>query len=199
MSDARGGAERRAWTRALGLLAAIYLSLYPLPFLLEFLRARNLLRLSVAVLFGAAALAAVAWALRRRAEWREWAVLAAAALVYAYLLSRMTVLQERLHLLEYGVVALALRAAFAARFAGRRGDSRAPGLATGAAALGATVAAGWLDEGIQALLPNRYYDVRDVGFNALAGALALGVEAALEAARRRGAGAHDAARPADFL
>ncbi len=200
MSGARGGAERRAWTRALGLLAAIYLSLYPLPFLLEFLRARNLLRLSVAALFGAAALAAAAWALRRRAEWREWAVLAAAALVYAYLLSRMTVLQERLHLLEYGVVALALRAAFAARFVGRRGDSRAPDLlATGAAALGATVAAGWLDEGIQALLPNRYYDVRDVGFNALAGALALGVEAALEAARRRGAGVRDAARPADFL
>ena len=91
----------------------------------------------------------------------------------------MSVLQERLHLVEYGAVALAFRAAFAAR----RADGRAPALPAAAAAFGATVAAGWLDEGIQALLPNRYYDIRDVGFNALAGALALAVEAALERAR----------------
>ena len=32
---------------------------------------------------------------------------------------------------------------------------------------------GWLDEGIQAFLPNRYYDLRDVAFNAAAGVLSL--------------------------
>ena len=32
---------------------------------------------------------------------------------------------------------------------------------------------GWLDEGIQALLPNRVDDIRDVGFNALAGLMAI--------------------------
>ena len=48
-----------------------------------------------------------------------------------------------------------------------------------------TALAGWLDEGIQGLLPNRVYDLRDVGFNALAGALALASAAALEAARQR--------------
>jgi VanZ family protein len=126
-------------------------------------------------------------------------VLGAAALAYGYLLSRMSVLQERMHLLEYGVVALAFRAAFAGRSAAHRGGDRGPSIRAAVAALGATVAAGWLDEGIQALLPNRYYDIRDVGFNTLAGALALAVEAALDATRRREAGAHDAAGPADFL
>lgn len=179
MGGPADGGERRAWTIALGLVGAIYLSLYPLPFLLEALRERNLLRLAVAALFAAAALGVVAQAVARRAGWREWAVLGAAALVYLLLLSRMSVLQERLHLVEYGAVALAFRAAFAAR----RADGRAPALPAAVAAFGATVAAGWLDEGIQALLPNRYYDIRDVGFNALAGALALAVEAALERAR----------------
>ena len=35
-------------------------------------------------------------------------------------------------------------------------------------------AAGWIDEGIQALLPSRFYDLRDVAFNAAAGLMALG-------------------------
>ena len=37
--------------------------------------------------------------------------------------------------------------------------------------------AGWVDEGIQGLLPNRVYDLRDVGLNAGAGALAAGFAA----------------------
>lgn len=187
MTNPPGAAERRAWSIALGLVGAIYLSLYPLPLVLEALRERNLLRLSVGALFASAALAAVAWAVRRRAGWREWAVLAGAALAYVLLISRMTVLQERLHLIEYGAVALAFRAACAASLAPRRPAARAPRTLAIAGALAATVAAGWLDEGIQALLPNRYYDIRDVGFNALAGALALGVQAALERARAAGA------------
>jgi VanZ family protein len=36
-----------------------------------------------------------------------------------------------------------------------------------------TLAAGWIDEGIQGLLPTRFYDLRDVAFNAAAGVLAL--------------------------
>jgi len=187
MVDPAKRVERRAWGVALGLLGAVYLSLYPLPFLLAALRERNLLRATLVLAFGGAALAAAAWAARRRAGWREWSVLAVAAVVYLQLLSRMDVLQERLHLLEYGVIALALRAAVAASLVARRPALPAAGAAATAAALVATIAAGWLDEGIQALLPNRYYDVRDVGFNALAGGLALAVRALLGRARRTGA------------
>ena len=68
MGGPADGDERRAWTIALGLVGAIYLSLYPLPFLLEALRERNLLRLAVAALFAAAALGVVAQAVARRAR-----------------------------------------------------------------------------------------------------------------------------------
>ena len=44
---------------------------------------------------------------------------------------------------------------------------------------------GWLDEGIQWLLPGRVYDLRDVGFNALAAAMAVFGRLALAWARRR--------------
>ncbi|MCK5438817.1 MAG: hypothetical protein KAI97_02685 [Gemmatimonadetes bacterium] len=43
----------------------------------------------------------------------------------------------------------------------------------------------WLDEGIQALLPSRVYDLRDVGVNALAGLMAIAASLALARARRR--------------
>jgi VanZ family protein len=52
-------------------------------------------------------------------------------------------------------------------------------------------AAGWIDEGIQALLPSRYYDLRDVAFNAAAGALALLARYALTHERGVGPGGHE--------
>jgi VanZ family protein len=52
-------------------------------------------------------------------------------------------------------------------------------------AIGVTALIGWLDEGIQALLPNRFYDIQDVGFNALAALMAIVASLALEWARGR--------------
>lgn len=179
--------ERRWWRISLGYLAGIYLSLYPLQFVLDFLRSRNLLRLSLAALFVAAAAAVAVWMRRRGATRLEWLALGGIGAVYAALLERMTIVQERLHLLEYGLLALGFRAALDARRRSGAGPAGAWSVPAGAWAL--TAAAGWLDEGIQAVLPNRVYDLRDVGFNALAGALALASAAALEAARehaRRG-------------
>ena len=43
---------------------------------------------------------------------------------------------------------------------------------------------GLLDEGIQAILPNRFFDLRDVRFNALAGLMAIPASLALARARR---------------
>ena len=51
-----------------------------------------------------------------------------------------------------------------------------PNLGTGtsrAATLGLAGAVGLLDEGIQFFLPNRYEDLRDVGFNLLAAGMGL--------------------------
>ncbi len=170
MSWTRSKQERRWWTVSLVYLVAIYLSLYPLQFVMTFLRERNLLRLSMAALFAATAAVVVAVMRRRRATRREWLALLLVGAVYLLLLSRMTIIQERLHLIEYGALALGFRAALVARAAA--GGGRA-GVPPSLGALLLATGAGWLDEGIQAILPNRVYDLRDVGFNGLAAGVAL--------------------------
>jgi len=185
----RSASERRWWTVALVYLLGIYLSLYPLQFVLDFLRSRNLLRLTMGALFVMAGAAVIAVMARRRATRLEWLVLGAIGAVYLLLLSRMTIIQERLHLLEYGLLALAFREALAARAAAAPVGAAARPAWSAAGALGLTGLAGWADEGIQGVLPNRVYDLRDVGFNALAAAIALMAAAALGwAARRAGRG-----------
>ncbi len=49
----------------------------------------------------------------------------------------------------------------------------------------ATALLGLLDEGIQVLIPNRVFDIRDVGFNALAGLIAVAASVALAWVRKR--------------
>jgi hypothetical protein len=178
-----GARERRLWIAVALAVAAIFLSLYPLQFFLDFLRARNLLRLSIAALFVATAIAVVAWMFRRRARWREWAVLSLSLGAYALFARSLSVIQERLHLVEYGALALLFSAAFGERRSAR-GLAPAPGAAA-IAAFVATSAVGLADELVQGILPNRQYDLRDVGFNALAAAMALATAAALDAVRER--------------
>jgi hypothetical protein len=184
----RSREERQAWRIAFGYLGLIYLSLWPLQFALDFLRSRNLLRLTLATLFLGAAGAVVTLLAKRRAGRLEWLVLALVGALYAALLGRMTILQERLHLLEYGLLALAFARALEAR-------ATVNGVATTLGAAGLTALAGWIDELVQGILPNRHYDLRDVGFNALAGALALASTAALRRARSRGASGRAATTP----
>jgi hypothetical protein len=72
--------------------------------------------------------------------------------------------EERIHLAEYGLLGLMLGWAFA-------GDDRWPGSWPLAVALAWMI--GWGDELIQAVLPNRVYDVRDIVLNGLAGMAGL--------------------------
>jgi VanZ family protein len=98
----------------------------------------------------------------------------------------MEVPQERLHLVEYGGLALLLRAAFTESFAVRSFGEPAPNADVWT--LGSATAIGWIDEAVQGALPNRQYDLRDVAFNALAAALALGAAVALRATMRSAPG-----------
>jgi len=179
--------ERRWWIAAGVCLAAIYLSLYPAQLALDWLRARNLLRLSLGAGALAIALAFVIWMVRRGAGWREWAVSVLVAAIYVLVALRMEILQERVHLAEYAAVALCFRGALAERRSSSSGAARRehPPVAAALGALLLAALAGYLDELIQKLLPNRRYDLRDVATNAIAAALALGAAELLAAARRR--------------
>lgn len=185
--ERRSGEERRLWIAAAALLVAIWSSAYFVQFALDALRERNLLRVTIA---GAALVVAIAVAapmVRRRAGAREWAALVGVALVYAAVASRLHIVQERVHLIEYGAVAWLFRGALAAHARAAPGVRDA--LLVWGGAFGLASLGGLADEAIQGILPNRHWDLRDVGLNALSAALALGSTALLGAARRADGGA----------
>jgi VanZ family protein len=180
--------ELRLWAAVLGWVVLIYATLYYVRAPIEYLRERNLLRLTVATLFLLAVAAVLAHTLRRRPGWREISVLAVFAAVYLFVLWRTERPEEKLHFLEYGVLGGLIYAAFLEHSR----PLRAPGsidrlepLWIPPAAILLASAFGWGDEGIQYLLPNRVYELRDVGLNVAAAVLAVAAVVAARWARRR--------------
>jgi hypothetical protein len=179
--------EKRLWLIAAAWLLSIYASTCFLQFVLDYLRARNLLRVSLALLFVAVAATTARRIARQHPGRREIGVLLAAALAYVALLASTRIVQERIHYLQYGFLAALYYWALAERW---RSNGPLPACARRyrywpeLAATGLTAASGWIDEGIQALLPNRVYDLRDVVLNAFAGALAVATIVLREQARR---------------
>jgi len=90
--------------------------------------------------------------------------------------------EERFHLLEYGLFAGLVYAALLERR--RPGAGMRWSISQALLAVLMTGLAGWIDEGIQYLLPNRHYDWMDVVLNLVAAVLAIGALAALAEARR---------------
>ena len=107
--------------------------------------------------------------MKRRPGRREiWVALGVTA-VYAMAVVRMGgTMEERTHLFEYGIVAVLIYQALSER---ARNGRRVP--APAVLALVAAVALGWLDEGLQALIPSRVYDNFDVVRNSVAAAAGI--------------------------
>ncbi len=169
--------ERRFWYWAALVQFAIYATLGLTGRLVDFLVDRRLVdEAFVAGFF--MLVAAILWSgLTASPKNRDvWVVLGVVA-AFSMLFPRLF-LTERTHLFEYGLVGVLVYQALLER---RRNGRRVPVPAL--LAIVAVALLGWLDEGIQALLPNRVYDLRDVGFNALAGLVSVGGSAALHAAR----------------
>ena len=161
--------EQRLWLCALAVVVAIYSTLGLAGSLAEILREHNLLPAAVLVLMLATVGAIVGSGLRRRPGRREvWVALGVTA-VYAMAVVRMGgSMEERTHLFEYGIVAVLIYQALSER---SRNGRRVP--APAVLALVATVALGWIDEGLQALIPNRVYDNFDVVRNSVAAAAGI--------------------------
>ena len=162
------------------VLIAIYSTLGPAGTLAEVLRERNLLRVSVAlVLLLLAGTLTRLW-LKRRPRLGEIGVALGVAAVYLVTWFRIPRPEERTHLLEYSLVAVLIDQALTERL---RNGRRVP--APAALAVMLTALLGLLDEVIQSILPNRVFDIRDVGFNALAGLMAIAAILVLGYVRRR--------------
>jgi hypothetical protein len=176
MAAFRTPLERRLWSAAGSLVLAIYASAYFVQLLLDALRTRGVLGGVIGSVFVVVAAAAAAFLVRGRPGRWEVALLAAAAGCYLLLLRHLTIIQERIHLLQYGALGGLFYAALLERWRGAPVTAAAPPLPwwqrwPGVWAVVLAALAGWGDEIVQAILPNRVYDLRDVLTNAEAAAL----------------------------
>lgn len=171
-----GSRERRAWIAAGLWLAAIYVSAYQARTLAEALRARGLLTPAVWTAFAVVGALVGVWLMRSRPGPWALGILAAAALVLVLCLRRIASPEEKIHFIEYGVLAGLLNAALG----NRPLWLRAP------AAILLAALAGLGDEVIQRYLPNRIFDWKDVQINAAAGALVVLTAELVRLARRAG-------------
>ncbi len=175
--------EGRLWLLVVAVVALIWASVAVAGRLVEALDAGGLLPVAFAAGF-VLVLAAIALdTLARSPGWRQIGLLVGIAVVFAMVVVRMGIpAAERTHLFEYGLLAVLVFRALSERRANGR---KVP--APAVLAVGGTALAGWIDEGLQALVPGRVYDLRDVGFNALAGAMTVGASLLLQkvGSRRR--------------
>ena len=164
-----GVARSKAWGLALVYIAFVYSTVPLMPQIWRRLHEHT--EGAVRYLGIVAVLGAGAWLLRRawmrlgRRSWRPYLGLAAVLALYGYLLAVYARFpSERLHLVEYGfmgyVLFRALRLDMPVRWAY-------------AVAWGLTLAVGFGDECIQWALPQRFFELKDVQLNAVAGGLGL--------------------------
>lgn len=174
--------ERKLWAALAIVLVAIYATLGQAPAIAAGLRERGNLTATLVLVFLLSLVVISVAFIRRRPGRAELAVGLGILIVYLMAWVRIGVgtMEERTHLFEYSLVAALVHEALLER---RRNGRRVP--APALLALIVSVLLGWLDEGIQALLPNRVYDITDVAFNALAATMIIGARWLLAFVRRR--------------
>lgn len=166
----RIGEDRcRAWGVAVAYIALVYATVPLVPAVWDRLEIHTdgaIRHLGTLVILGLAGV--VVSGVRRRVgrqDWVPYAVLVAIFIAYGYLLAVFgTYPAERLHLIEYGLVGWTL-------FRALRLD-----LSNGRAYVAAvllTVLVGIGDESIQWVLPQRFFELKDVGLNTISGVLGL--------------------------
>jgi VanZ family protein len=156
----------RYWLYVLGFVGLIYSTLYIVRPICTYLKAAtpfsllvNILCIVVLILLG------IGIGMKIRIQkLSSYVILSMVLLVYIYGLAVLQYPEEKIHLIEYGFLAYLVIKAI-------RVDVSKP-IAYGYAFILVSVI-GWIDEGIQYLLPNRYYQIEDVILNSVSGALGL--------------------------
>ena len=176
--------ERRLWLWTLAVVMAIYATLGLAGTLAWALREHGLLGASFPLVSFLVAISLVGativtHGLNARPGGVEIAVALGVTAAYLLVFLRMASLEERSHLIEYGVVGVFIYEALAERASQGRRVPVLPLLA-----VLATAALGVLDECIQIFVPSRVFDPLDILFNLLASAMAVGASVALAWARR---------------
>jgi len=151
------------WLLAFVWLGLIYSTLYIVRPICSFLKENTPFSLLINLLLGLAFAGMTAVILKAVRKPGSYARLALALSVYTASLFVIAHPEEKLHLVEYGLLAFFLFRALT------QDGARQPYLQAWVLAS----IAGWLDEGIQHILPNRYYQNTDVLLNAFSAGMGL--------------------------
>ena len=117
--------------------------------------------------------------IRSRASGFEVIICIGLLAVYLMVMLRMTLPEERSHLIEYSILALFIFEALRER-SSNKPEFKYPALW----AIGITTLLGILDESIQLFVPMRVFDPIDIFFNFLASVLAIGGSVLLQWVRK---------------
>jgi hypothetical protein len=161
--------QKQRWAIFGGYVGVVFVTVPFTRRIVLALRNTDLLGATVTGLYALAVAGVVHYVLfnRRLADWIAFVVVAALLCVVTVLLLGLAIPEERVHFLQYGLMALLARYACAPAL-GRLRVGTGLGLA-----LLLTATLGLLDECLQGLVPGRVFDWRDVGMNAGAALTAL--------------------------
>lgn len=165
-SAARLGGPRSSWIIFGICLAAIYASLPFVRGVVIALRDQHLLSLAITLMFFVTGVAVAYYVVFdvRLSDRTAFFALALIAAAVGSLILGLSIPEERVHFLEYGLLAILARHALSWNV----GPPRQYFLG-----LAITGAAGLVDELLQGVIPGRFFDWRDVAINGVAALLAL--------------------------
>jgi len=172
--------ERWLWASVVVVVVLIYSSIALAQTLAQELQDRELVSTAIWLGLWVLVAAIIVLGLGTRPSWLAAGAILGIIGVYALVMTRMAIPEERSHIVEYGMVGALIYAALQARIAGGRHVPMPAVLA-----IAATAVIGAIDEFIQLALPERVFDVRDIAFNAFAGFLAVSAVAILSWIKKR--------------
>lgn len=180
MAFYRSSREKKLWLWALLVLLGIYATLLVGKPIIDHMRESGITIIGFLTVMFLVALTVVLHGLKVKMGKTEIVVWIGIAAVYIMVLLRITVLEERSHLMEYSVLAVLIHEALLER--NHHGKIvRFPALL----AIGLTILFGAIDESIQFFLPHRVFDIQDIVFNSMAAIMAMGASKALTWARKK--------------
>jgi len=157
--------KKKKWFYVALWVSCVYSTLYIVRPICEFLKEKLPFDLSINLLLGLLFICLAFLFYKKKITRPSSYILFVLTLIfYIYFFSKIEYPEEKIHFAEYGFLAYLIYNAL-------RIDMK-----KGLAFLGAfllTSGFGWGDEGIQYLLPNRYYQMSDVLLNSLSGFLGL--------------------------
>lgn len=172
--------EKRLWTFVIILIIAIYSTLGLALKMAEFLQNQDLQAVFFLMGMFFVGVTIVSQGLKVRPGGAEIAIAVGIVAVYFMAFTRITLLAERSHLIEYSVVAVFIYEALIER---KRNGKKVP--FPSILAIFLTSLVGFLDECIQLFIPNRVFDPQDMLFNTLAAVFAVIAVQVLDWARNR--------------